>query len=142
MKRFLLDSNAVNEMLSKREPFSRQLAEARRIGARIGICEPVVAELLYGIELSHSRDENMIRLGRTLHLLYCWPLDRAASQTYGIVAAELRRIGRPMQTIDIMLAAIAMSLGDCTVVTCDSDLFAVPRLSVVNWQKEPEQGNG
>jgi tRNA(fMet)-specific endonuclease VapC len=137
MKRFLLDSNAVNEMMSNRDPFSRQLAEARRTSARIGTCEPVVAELLHGIELSHNREQNMIRLGRTLHLLYCWPLDRAASQTYGIVAAELRRIGRPMQTIDIMLAAIAMSLGNCTVVTCDSDLFAVPGLSVVNWQNEP-----
>jgi len=51
-------------------------------------------------------------------------------------AAELRRVGRPMQTIDMMLAAIAMSLGDCTVVTCDSDLFAIPGLSVVNWQNE------
>ena len=137
MKRFLLDSNAVNEMMSKRDPFSRQLVEARHSGARIGTCEPVVAELLYGIEFSHSRDKNMIRLGRTLHLLYCWPLDRAASHAFGKIAAELRRIGRPMQTIDMMLAAIAMSLGDCTVVTCDSDLFAVPGLSVVNWQNEP-----
>jgi len=42
MKRFLLDSNAVNEMLSKREPFSRQLAEARRSGARIGTNEDLV----------------------------------------------------------------------------------------------------
>jgi len=43
-------------------------------------------------------------------------------------------MGRPMQTIDIMAAAIAISLGNCTVVTTDSDLLAVPGLSVENWE--------
>ena len=47
----------------------------------------------------------------------CWPLDRAASHAFGKIAAELRRIGRPMKTIDIKLAAIAMSLGDCTEIS-------------------------
>lgn len=41
---------------------------------------------------------------------------------------------RPMQAIDIMLAAIAISLGNCTVVTADSDLLAIPGLSVENWE--------
>jgi len=39
-----------------------------------------------------------------------------------------------MQVIDMMIAAIALSLGNCTVVTTDSDLSAVPGLSVENWE--------
>jgi tRNA(fMet)-specific endonuclease VapC len=38
-----------------------------------------------------------------------------------------------MQQIDIMIAAIAISLGNCTVVTADTDLSAVPGLPVENW---------
>jgi tRNA(fMet)-specific endonuclease VapC len=38
-----------------------------------------------------------------------------------------------MQTVDTMIAAIAFSLGDCTVVSADSDLAAVPGLTVENW---------
>jgi tRNA(fMet)-specific endonuclease VapC len=38
-----------------------------------------------------------------------------------------------MQTVDIMVAAVALSLGDCTVVSADSDLVAVPGLTVENW---------
>jgi tRNA(fMet)-specific endonuclease VapC len=38
-----------------------------------------------------------------------------------------------MQQIDIMVAAVALSLGNCTVVTDDTDLIAVPGLSVENW---------
>ncbi len=49
-----------------------------------------------------------------------------------LLKVELRRIGRPMQQIDIMIAAVARSLGSCTVVTDDSDLAAVPGLSVEN----------
>ena len=42
-----------------------------------------------------------------------------------------------MQAVDIMIAAIALSLGDCTVVSTDSDLLAVPGLTVENWELEP-----
>jgi tRNA(fMet)-specific endonuclease VapC len=38
-----------------------------------------------------------------------------------------------MQQIDMMVAAIAFSLGNCTVVSADSDLAAVPGLTVENW---------
>jgi tRNA(fMet)-specific endonuclease VapC len=32
-----------------------------------------------------------------------------------------------------MAAAIALSLGNCTVVSNDSDLLAIPGLTVENW---------
>lgn len=41
-----------------------------------------------------------------------------------------------MQQIDIQTAAIAMSLGQCTVVSGDADLAAVPGLTVENWAGE------
>ncbi len=34
----------------------------------------------------------------------------------------------------MMIAAIALSLGDCTVVSADSDLLVVPGLPVENWR--------
>ena len=134
MRRYLLDSNAVTSLINHRDPLIRRIRAARLSGGRIGTCEPVVAELCYGLELSQSRDLNFVRLRRALSGLSCWPLDRPASEQYGRIAADLRRRGRPMQVVDMMLAAIAMSLGDCTVVTSDSDLFAVPGLSVENWE--------
>lgn len=38
-----------------------------------------------------------------------------------------------MQTVDIMIAAIAQSLGQCIVVSSDSDLTDIPGLAVENW---------
>ena len=128
-------------MLQNDEPFIIRLRDARRRRARVGTCEPVIAEMYFGLAMSSSREENTIKFRRGLHLISCWPLDRAASEIYGQLAADLRRIGRAMQTIDIMLAAISFSLGDCTVVTTDSDLSAVPGLSVENWAS-PIEGRG
>jgi tRNA(fMet)-specific endonuclease VapC len=38
-----------------------------------------------------------------------------------------------MQQSDIQIAAIALTLDNCTVVTKDSDLAAVPGIDVVDW---------
>jgi tRNA(fMet)-specific endonuclease VapC len=65
--------------------------------------------------------------------LLCWPYEKPAALEFGRIIAELKRIGRPMQQIDIQLAAIAFALGNCTVVSGDSDLAAVPGLTVENW---------
>ena len=55
-----------------------------------------------------------------------------AADTYGRLYAQLRRKGRTIQQVDLQVAAIALSLGNCTVVSKDSDLSAVPGLSVEN----------
>jgi tRNA(fMet)-specific endonuclease VapC len=65
--------------------------------------------------------------------LKLWPFDEDAAFEYGRIHAELMRIGRPMQVVDMMIAAIAFTLGNCTVVTKDSDLAAIRGLTVENW---------
>ena len=75
----------------------------------------------------------MQRMRTALSAWRVWPFDNKAAFEYGRLAAELKRIGRPMQQVDIMIAAIAFSLGNCSIVTADSDLAAVPGLPVENW---------
>ncbi len=41
-----------------------------------------------------------------------------------------------MQQVDIQIAAIAFVLGNCTVVSNDSDLAAVPGLILENWAEQ------
>ncbi len=65
--------------------------------------------------------------------LVVWPDTNEAAEQFGRVFVELRRIGRPRPQIDNMAAAIAFSLGNCTVVTKHTDLSAVPGLEVENW---------
>jgi tRNA(fMet)-specific endonuclease VapC len=89
--------------------------------------------MVAGIERSSSRDHNIQALRVALSSLKVWPFDQASAYEYGRLHAELVRLGRPMQTIDIMIAAIALTLGNCIVVSTDSDLLAIPDLTVENW---------
>ena len=135
MRRYLLDTNAAADFIEKRGKVPDRARNTRRQGGRIGIGIPVLAELYYGVEFSSSRDKNLKRLKKALTGLTIWPFDENAAAEFGRIRAELRRLGRPMQVLDIMIAAIALSLGNCTVVSSDSDLSAVPGLTVENWRR-------
>ncbi|HVK15468.1 MAG TPA: type II toxin-antitoxin system VapC family toxin [Fimbriiglobus sp.] len=133
MRRYLLDTNALGDFINRRHEVDDRVRGALRAGHRVGTCPPAVGEYRYGLELSTSRDENLKRFRVGLDRLLVWPFDVAAAEEFGRLRAALRRAGRPMQPIDIMIAAVALTLGNCTVVTTDSDLSAVPGLAVENW---------
>jgi tRNA(fMet)-specific endonuclease VapC len=138
MTRYLLDTGIAQDFINNRNWVRDRANLVRHQGGRIGICTPVLGELWSGIEGSISRERHLHLLRRALSRLVVWPYTHEAAEQFGRVFAELRRIGRPMQQIDIMVAAIAFSLGDCTVVSDDSDLAAVPELTVVNWAVRTE----
>jgi tRNA(fMet)-specific endonuclease VapC len=133
MKRFLLDTGPAQQFLNNRHGIRQRADEERRRGNRIGICTPVLGELWSGVEGSHTRNENLRRLRHGLSRLVLWPYNEAAAAEYGRIFIELKRIGRPMQQVDIQIAAVAFGLGDCVVVTADTDFSDVPGLGVEDW---------
>jgi tRNA(fMet)-specific endonuclease VapC len=132
MTRFLLDTGSAGDYIHRRRDVYERARAAVTGGHRIGIGLPVLAELWYGVENSSSRERNAGRLRRVLSEFIVWPLTEQAAEEYGRIAAEMKRIGRPIGKIDMLIAAIALSLGKTTVVSTDNDLTAVPGLSVEN----------
>lgn len=133
MTRFLLDTGIAGCYIDRRQGvYERAQAEVQS-GNWIGIAHPVLAELAYRVEGSPNRDRNLQRLKLAVSSWKLWPVTEEAAFEYGRIAAQLRRMGRPIGQNDMMIAAIAMTLGSCTVVTMDSDLSAVPGLVVENW---------
>lgn len=106
MKRYLLDTGIASDYVNRRHGVFERAGEAVRSGCRVGVGVPVLAELWGGVQLSATRDENAKRLRRRLVDLILWPLDAPAAEEYGRLFAYLRRIGRPMQQIDIQIAAL------------------------------------
>jgi tRNA(fMet)-specific endonuclease VapC len=133
MRRFLLDTGIASDYINRRNKVYDRARDQTRLGNVIGICVPVLGELFYGAENSAFRDRMIQQIYLAIPSWRIWPYTQAAAAEYGRLAAELKRIGRPMQQIDIQIAAIALSLGSCTVVSTDSDLAAVPGLTVENW---------
>lgn len=133
MKRYLLDTNALGDLVGRRRGVDVRVRAASRV-AVVGTATPAVAEFLYGVEHSTSRDHNMRIAQRALARLVVWPFDLAAAEEYGRLFARLRTAGRMMQQPDVMIAAVARMLTNCTVVSSDSDMHAVPGLSVEDWR--------
>ena len=109
MKRYLLDTGIASDVVYRRGPVARRAKDIRDAGAIVGIAIPVLAELLFGAEYSHAPDANRQRIMRAVAKWPVWTFDRAAAAKYGVLAAELKRRGRPMQQNDIQIAAIALT---------------------------------
>ena len=82
-RRYILDTNALGDLINDRRGINARVRSARKSGAAVGTCPPILGELFYGIEYSRSRDANwrLARIG--LKGLTIWPFDAAAAGAYG-----------------------------------------------------------
>jgi predicted nucleic acid-binding protein len=61
-----------------------------------------------------------------------WPIDQEVARLYGEVFHEVRKRGRVLSQVDMMLAALARSM-KLTLLTADRDFEALPDLRTENW---------
>lgn len=73
MRRYLLDTGIMGDLINNRHSMRFRIKQARQRGAKIGTCEPVVGELFFGVEHSQTRDQNLKRLLQSLAGVVCWP---------------------------------------------------------------------
>lgn len=59
----------------------------------------------------------------------------STAQTYGSIYNDLKRRGRVLSQVDMMLASLARQM-NLTIVTSDRDFAALADLSVENWLTE------
>jgi tRNA(fMet)-specific endonuclease VapC len=113
MRRYLLDTGIAGYYIDRRFGVFERAKSESSLGNWIGIGHPVLAELAYRVEGSPNRDRNLQRLQLALASWKLWPITEEAAFEYGRIAAELRRSGRPIGQNDMMIAAIALTLGNC-----------------------------
>jgi predicted nucleic acid-binding protein len=61
-----------------------------------------------------------------------WPLETETTRLYGVVYLEVRRKGRVLSQVDMMLAALERQ-HRLIVLTTDRDFEALPDLTLENW---------
>ena len=133
MKRYLLDTGIAGLFINDRKGIRvRATSEAAR-GHVVGIGLPVLAELQFGAKNSKDPERSLKCLYRALPLLRVWPLTIESAAEYGRISTEMKRLGMSIGQIDRLIAGIAVSLANCTVVSADTDMLQVPGLPVENW---------
>ena len=79
MKKLLLDSGILSDYINRRRLVFDRIKEIASDRIRIGTCVPVIAEIVFGIEASQSREKNMQRFQSALRSLVVWPFDQEAA---------------------------------------------------------------
>ena len=135
MADYVLDCNHLSATLHKVSRVRERLHEARRDGHRLISCYPVLCELEAGIQQTAKLTENRRRLGQLLRHIRLWPVDAQTARHYGAVYIELRRLGRVLSQVDMILAALARQ-HQLTVLTTDRDFEALGDLHTEDWTVE------
>ena len=132
MPDYLLDCNHLSASLRRVSPVRERIHQGRRAGHRFISCYPVLCELEVGIQQTPNPDDNRRRLAQLLRHVRLWPLDTETTRLYGAAYLELRRQGRVLLQVDIMLAALARQ-HKLIVLTTDRDFEALSDLADENW---------
>lgn len=127
----LLDTNICIYIINAKPAAVLQRFKQYRMGD-IGLCSVVAAELAFGVAKSGSV-RNRQALEMFLAPLAILPFDEPAFWAYGDLRAEIERRGTPNGSLNIMIAAHALSQ-QATLITNNTREFAqVPGLHVENW---------
>ena len=127
----LLDTNICIYIINAKPAAVLQRFRQYRIG-EIGVCSVVAAELAYGVAKSGSL-RNRQALEMFLAPLTILPFDEPAARVYGELRAVLERKGTTIGSLDMLIAAHALSQ-QALLVTNNTDEFTrVPGLQLDNW---------
>ena len=129
---YLLDTNICIYII-KQKPKSVLSRFANISPLDIGVSTITVAELEYGVAKSLFPQQNRAALQKFLSPLNIYDFDANAGVLYGLLRSKLESKGATIGSLDMLIAAHALSL-NCTLVTNNTREFErVEGLEIENW---------
>ena len=130
--KFMLDTNTCIYII-KRKPQDVIKRFIQTEISQISISSISLSELSYGAAKSSKPARNHVALTQFVAPLKILPYGDEAAQYYGDLRAYLEKQGAPIGSLDMLIAAHALSI-DCTLVTNNEKEFSrIPRLKIDNW---------
>ena len=131
---FMLDTNTCIYIIKRKPPDVIERFMQTEI-SQIGISSITLSELLYGVSKSSKPEQNQIALMQFVAPLEILPYGDDAAQYYGDLRAHLEKQGAPIGSLDMLIAAHALSIA-CTLVTNnEKEFIRIPNLKIDNWAK-------
>jgi tRNA(fMet)-specific endonuclease VapC len=128
----MLDTDICIYLTKRRLPSILNRLAEYRVGD-VGISVVTLAELEYGVSKSTDPERNQQALNEFLLPLEIAPFDRSACSYYGRIRTALERKGSPIGSMDLLIAAHALSLSILLVTNNEKEFRRVPGLRVENW---------
>ncbi len=103
--------------------------------SQIGISSITLSELLFGVSKSSKPDQNKVALAQFIAPLEIMPYDDQAAHRYGDLRVHLERQGKPIGSLDMLIAAHALSINSTLVTNNEKEFIRIPNLKIDNWVK-------
>ncbi|MBI5198368.1 MAG: type II toxin-antitoxin system VapC family toxin [Nitrospirae bacterium] len=132
--KYLLDTNICIYIIRKKPERVLRRLQRKRI-SEVGISSITLSELEYGVAKSLKSEQNKLALTEFLAPIEVLSYNDMAARRYGGLRADLERQGTPLGSLDMLIAAHALSLGSVLVTNNESEFRRVPGLKVENWTK-------
>jgi tRNA(fMet)-specific endonuclease VapC len=99
----------------------------------IGISSITLSELRYGVAKSTHQEKNTKALDEFIIPLEVVSFDEEAAHVYGDIRAALEKAGTPIGSMDMLIAAHAVSLGIPLVTNNAREFVRIPALNIIDW---------
>ena len=132
--KYMLDTNICIYII-KRKPQTATERFLQTEISQIGISTITLSELLFGVSKSSKPDQNKIALAQFVAPLEIMAYDDLAAQYYGDLRAYLERQGKPIGSLDMLIAAHALSITTTLVTNNEKEFVRIPDLKIENWVK-------
>jgi tRNA(fMet)-specific endonuclease VapC len=132
--KFVLDTNAVSALMKGDAQAIERLKRSER--TEVGIPQPVIAEISYGIErLPRSRRREALaqRFELLKEEIQRIEWSDKVSDAFGTIKATLERRGERIEDFDAAVAAHVIAEGAVLVTANLKHLARVPELEVEDW---------
>lgn len=135
---YILDTDMCIYLLNGDERVKNRVAQ---VGVEaISVAIPTIGELYFGAYNSARVEANLARVQAFLsppgpRIL---PIDDAAAECFGRFKAALRRVGKPIGDLDLLIAGVAASRGLKVVTNNTGHFERIPDISLENWLKPSE----
>ena len=129
---YLLDTCICIYLMNKRPPQVIRRFRQHQAG-EIGISVITASELQYGVAKSSRREENQERLDTFLAPFAILSYDLEVIRTYGRVRAELEKKGQRIGSLDMLIAAQALTKDLIFITNNEKEFRRIPGLRLANW---------
>ena len=132
MIKYMLDTNICIYII-KQKP-ENVIERIRRTPiSDIGVSSITLSELEYGVMKSAKPEQNKLALAQFIAPIEIYAYDDVAAQHYGKIRANLERQGTPIGSLDMLIAAHALSINSVLITNNESEFKRVSNLKIENW---------
>lgn len=129
--RYLLDTNTVSYFVKGTYPALRANVTAKPLHL-LALSAITEAELRYWIANRPQEARLRVLIDDFILRVPALPWDAAAAHIYGELKADLKRLGRPIAELDLLIAAHALAI-KATLISHDHVFRQIPHLRTEDW---------